>query len=175
MKHGLIMPTCLALTVAAGAHAANAADKGLQQGPLESRVDALVSIQPGLGIVMHEFGYRFANTYWAAVGGNWGLAQYQLKELLEAQEVAEMTRPQRAPMLKANEDANLAPLAKAIQHKDLAQFKRAFAQAVDGCNGCHMASGVGFIHYQVPDQAPQGFLDYTMKTEPEYEEGKESK
>jgi len=175
MKHGLIIATCLTLGLAAGAHAADAAKKGLQQGPLESRVDALVSIQPGLGIVMHEFGYRFTNTYWAALGGNWGLAQYQLKELLEAQEVAEMTRPQRAAMLKANEDANLAPLARAIEHKDLPAFKRAFAQAVNGCNGCHAATGVGFIHYRVPDQPPQGVLDYTMKTNPAYEESAEPK
>ncbi|WP_198030871.1 hypothetical protein [Cupriavidus sp. amp6] len=49
---------------------------------------------------------------------NWGLAQYQLKELLEAQEVGEITRPQHAPMLKANEKTYLTPVAQAIEKKN---------------------------------------------------------
>lgn len=175
MNRRTVMFACLALGMQVGAQAADAMDKDLHNGSLENRVDALASIQPGLGAVMHEFGYRFANTYWAANGGNWGLAQYQLKELLEAQEVAEMTRPQRAPMLKANEQANLVPLAKAIANKDLAQFNRAFTQAINGCNGCHVALGYGFIHYRLPDQSPQEMLDFAMKTEPKYEEAKEAK
>ncbi|MBP0632346.1 hypothetical protein [Cupriavidus sp. AcVe19-1a] len=56
--------------------------------------------------------------YWAANGGNWGLAQYQLKELLEAQEVGEITRPQHASMLKANEKTYLTPVAQAIEKKN---------------------------------------------------------
>lgn len=133
---------------------------------LESRVNSLASIQPGLGVVMHEFGYRFADMYWAANGGNWGLAQYQLKELIEAQEVAEVTRPQRAPMLKTFEDNHLAPLKKTIEKKDISQFRRSFSAAMDACNACHTALGYGFIRYRIPEQSRQEFLDFSLKTEP---------
>ena len=175
MKHGFPILPCLALSLAFSAQAADQTAGGIHQGPLESRVDALASIQPGLGVVMHEFAYRFANTYWAANGGNWGLAQYQLKELLEAQEVAEMTRPQRAAMLKANEDAYLVPLAKAIEQQDIVEFKRRFAQAEAGCNGCHAALGYAFIRYHVPEQPQHNLLDFSLKTEPAYQETSEPK
>lgn len=147
----------------------------IHQGSLENRVNSLTSIQPGLGMVMHEIGYRFADMYWAANGGNWGLAQYQLKELIEAQEVAEVTRPQRAPMLKAFEDNHLAPLGKAIEKKDISQFRRSFSAAVDACNACHTALGYGFIRYRVPKQSLHEVLDFSLKTEPKYEEAAKPK
>lgn len=147
----------------------------IHQGPLENRVDSLAAIQPGLGVVMHEIGYRFSNMYWAATGGNWGLAQYQLKEVIEAQEVAEVTRPQRASMLKAFEENHLVPLGKAIERKDINQFRRGFATAVDACNGCHTALGYAFIRYRVPKQSAQEVLDFSLKTEPKYEEKAEPK
>lgn len=166
---------CLMLIPAVGVQAADDQENSIYQGALENRVDALASIQPGLGVIMHEMAYRLANSYWAAAGGNWGLAQYQLKELVEAQEVAEITRPQRAPMLKAFEESYIEPLGKAIEKKDLAQFNRSFAAAVNGCNACHTALGYGFIRYHVPKRPTQEFLDFTVKTEPHYDEAKEAK
>ena len=151
---------CLALGTGAAAQAADAPEMSIHNGSLESRVKALAEIQPGLGVVMHEMGYRFANTYWAANGGNWGLAQYQLKELLEAQEVGEVTRPERAPMLKANEEAYLVPLAEAIKKEDINQFNRRFTAAVNSCNACHTASGFEFIRFRVPKLSNQEFLDF---------------
>lgn len=165
----------LALLLGLGlAHAAET-ETNIHQGSLESRVNSLAAIQPGLGVVMHEIGYRFANIYWAANGGNWGLAQYQLKELLEAQEVAEVTRPKRAPMLKAFETGHLVPVAKAIEKKDISQFRRSFSAAVDGCNACHTALGYSFIRYRVPKQSNHEVLDFAVKTEPKYEESAEPK
>ena len=175
MIRRLVIFVCLVLGAGTGAQAGDDAEKSIHQGALESRVNALASIQPGLGGVMHEMGYRFASAYWAANGGNWGLAQYQLKELLEAQEVAEITRPQRAPMLKANERSYLMPLSEAIEKKDISQFNHRFSAAINGCNACHTALGYGFIRYHVPKQPKQELLDFTLKTEPEYQETKESK
>ncbi|HKJ07502.1 MAG TPA: hypothetical protein VKA76_00285 [Gammaproteobacteria bacterium] len=150
-------------------------ERNIYHGSLESRVDALAAIQPGLGVVMHEVGYRFTNAYRAANGGNWGLAQYQLKELREALEVAEATRPQRAGMLKAFEHTHLDPVGEAIEKKNLAEFNPRFAEAVKGCNACHTALGMHFIRYRVPEGTHPGGLDFTLKTDPRYEESKESK
>jgi cytochrome c553 len=174
MMRRLLVLTCLLFGLGAFAQAAET-EKDIQRGSVESRLNALASIQPGLGVVMHEMGYRFSNIYWAANGGNWGLAQYQLKELLEAQEVAEVTRPQRAPMLKAFEVSYLVPLGRAIEKKDVSQFKRSFSAAMNGCNACHTALGYQFIHYRVPKQSSHEVLDFILKTDPRYEEAAEAK
>lgn len=162
----LLILSCLGLGSVAVAQTAGEPEKSIEQGSLENRVKTLASIQPGLGAVMHEMAYRFANTYWAANGGNWGLAQYQLKELLEAQEVGETTRPQRAPMLKENEQAHLVPLAQAIEKKDLSLFNRRFKEATNACMGCHTALGYGYIRLKFPKQPRQEFLDFSLKTDP---------
>jgi hypothetical protein len=175
MARRSLMLVCLTFGIAAGAQAEGNQEKSIYQGAMENRVNAIASIQPGLGVVMHEMGYRLTSAYWAANGGNWGLAQYELKELLEAQEVAEITRPQRASMLKAFEDGYLAPLGKTIEKKDISQFNLRFSETVNGCNACHTALGYGFIRYHLPKQSTQEFLSFTVKTEPKYEEGKEPK
>lgn len=166
MFRGLLALICLGLGSWAAAQAAGEPEKSIEQGTLENRVKVLASIQPGLGAVMHEMAYRFTNIYWAANGGNWGLAQYQLKELLEAQEVGEITRPQRAPMLKANEQTYLVPLAQAIEKKDLSQFNLRFKAAENACMACHAALGFGFIRFKLPKQPKQEFLDFSLKTDP---------
>jgi len=166
MFRGLLVLIGVGLGSWAAAQAPGEPEKSIEQGSLENRVKALASIQPGLGTVMHEMAYRFTNMYWAANGGNWGLAQYQLKELLEAQEVGETTRPQRAPMLKANEQTYLVPLAQAIEKKDLRQFNVRFRAAENGCMACHTALGYSFIRFKLPKQPKQEFLDFSLKTDP---------
>ncbi|MFZ5467287.1 MAG: hypothetical protein ACOZAI_08515 [Pseudomonadota bacterium] len=152
---------CLALVVGPGAQAADAPEQNSQASALERRVSTLESIQPGLGVVMHEMGYRFANIYWAANGGNWDLAQYQLKELREAQDVGKVTRPQRAPMLAAYDESHLVPLSEAIGKKDITQFNRRFTTAMQGCNACHTALGFGYIRYRVPQEPREELLDFS--------------
>ena len=104
---------------------------------------ALGAIQPGLGTVMIEYADRYSRLYFAAKAGNWDMAKYQLDEMTEIQEVGETTRPGRAPMLQAYEKGFLEPLDKAILAQDSKAFDAAFAQATDGCNGCHAASTGG--------------------------------
>jgi hypothetical protein len=92
--------------------------------------------------------------YYAAHGGNWGFADYQLKEAREIQEVGETTRPKRATPLKDFEAKYLDPLAKAINAADLKSFDAAFDEAVKGCNACHKEAHFTFIKYELPKSAP---------------------
>lgn len=140
--------------------------RDIYKGTLEERVNALASIQPGLGTVMFEYGNRFTNAYYAAKSGNWALAQYELKEALEIQEVGEITRPKRAEALKSFEEAYLVPLKKAIEAKDGEAFRTRFEVAVAGCNGCHASAGYPFIRYVLPPAPMQNNLDFTLKTDP---------
>jgi hypothetical protein len=124
------------------------------KGTTEQQLKTLADIQPGLGTIMIEYSRRFTAAYYAAKGGNWGMADYQLKEMPEIQEVGEYTRPARAPMLKAFEQSGLAKLMDATKAKDWKKFQVAFKGATEGCNGCHAANGFDFIKYELPKSSP---------------------
>ena len=123
------------------------------KGSTEQKLDTLGKLQPGLGTVMIEYANRFTNAYYAAKGGNWGLADYMVKEMGEIQEVGETTRPARADALKAFE-GSLTDLQGAIKAKDFKKFDTLFKQAVQGCNGCHAGQGFPYIKYQLPKTPP---------------------
>lgn len=136
----------------------------------EDKFKVLGDIQPGLGVIMQEIGRRMTAIFYAARGGNWDLANYQLKELREAQEVAETTRPNRKDALVSFEDSFLGDeenaaegtLQDAINKKNFAVFNRSFKSALDGCNGCHQATGFAYIKYRLPKSSElplQFFLD----------------
>ena len=127
------------------------------KGSTEDQLKTLAEIQPGLGTVMIEYSNRYTNMFYAAKGGNWGLADYQLKEAREIQEVGEMTRPQRAGALKSFEQSYLDPLGTAIKAKNFKKFEAAFKLGIEGCNGCHAGAGFPFIKYQLP-KAPSSPL-----------------
>ena len=110
------------LVAMAGATAYAASD--WLTGSTEEQLKTLAGIQPGLGTVMIEYSTRFTNAYYAAKGGNWDLAAYQLKEALEIQEVGEATRPARADALKTFENAFVGKLDDAIKAKDFAAGNR---------------------------------------------------
>jgi len=124
------------------------------KGSTEEKLKTLAGLQPGLGTVMIEYGNRYTNTYYAAKGGNWELAAYQLKEALEIQEVGEATRPGRAPGLKSFEDDYLDKLEDAIAAKDFAAFDKAFKAGINGCNNCHAEQGFPYISYELPSAPP---------------------
>jgi hypothetical protein len=112
-------------------------------------------IQPGLGTIMIEYGTRYYRTYYAAKAGNWDLAKYELHEAMEIQEVGEATRPGKAAMLKSFESTYLDPLQKAIEAKDWSAFETAYNKGVEGCNGCHAATGHPYIKYVTPATPPE--------------------
>jgi hypothetical protein len=155
MRKPVITAVCFSL-VAGGAYAAS----DWLKGSTEEQLKTLAELQPGLGTVMIEYSNRYTNMYYAAKGGNWDLAAYQLKEALEIQEVGETTRPARAAGLKAFETAYLEPLDAAIKAKDFATFEKTFKGGIQGCNGCHAAQGFPFIKYELPN-APASPLSMT--------------
>jgi hypothetical protein len=136
--------------LAGTAHAAPAWIKGSP----DEEIKTLADIQPGLGTIMIEYSRRFGAMYYAAKGGNWGMAAYQEKEMPEIQEVGEKTRPKFAGGLKSFEQTHLTKLADAIKAKDWKKFEPAFHEAEKGCNECHEAMGYGFIKYEMPRSSP---------------------
>ncbi|MBI3667686.1 MAG: hypothetical protein HY236_15900 [Acidobacteria bacterium] len=121
-------------------------------GTVDQKFDTLANIQPGLGTVMIEYSTRMGNIYYAAQAGNWGMAAYQLKEMVEIQEVGETTRPGRAAALKGMEQGALKPLALDIVNQNLTAFNTDFNTAVAFCNACHAATGFDYVVYKLPAQ-----------------------
>jgi hypothetical protein len=134
------------------------ADGSWLKGTTDEKITTLAELQPGLGTIMLEYSGRFTNMFYAAKGGNWDFADYQLKEAREIQEVGENTRPKRAEDLKKFESTYLDPIGKAIDAKDFQKFEAAVKEAVNGCNACHKKAGFKFIRYELPASAPTPIL-----------------
>jgi len=137
------------VALALGAVGTYAASDWLK-GSTDEKLKTLAKIQPGLGTVMIEYATRYTTAYYAAKGGNWDLAAYQIKEAREIQEVGETTRPERAQALKGFEKSYLDPLDEAIKAKDFKKFDKAFKDGIQGCNTCHIGQGFPYIKYQLP-------------------------
>ena len=116
--------------------------------------EQLSDIAPGLGVLMVEIGHRNWVLYYAATGGNWDLAAYQAKELDEAMEVGETTRPNRKEGLEGFTKGALEEINAAITAKDSAMFMTAWTKEVDACNACHAATGFNYIKWSLPPTPP---------------------
>ena len=154
--------------------AAAADDQKISVQPPASRQSPdLEEIQPGFGNIMREIAYRVTNGYWAAQGGNWGLAQYQFQMLERAMDAGMRTTPKLVQSLRPYEQTFLEPLTTAIAHKRLDQFNSHFAAALGGCNDCHKETGLGFIWYELPETSGSAsFLEYGLQTEPRVNKAK---
>ncbi len=85
------------------------------------------------------------------------MADYQIDEAIEIQEVGETTRPNNAALLADFEQNSLTPLQNAIEAQDLDQFESAYQSAMSACNACHVATGHPYIVVQDP---PANLVDY---------------
>jgi cytochrome c553 len=94
----------------------------------------------------------------AATAGRYELADYQLGELeedfsesLPAAAPPHEGHPEVLPtMATAFTKTTLPDLKRSLVTRDAAQITASFARAAAACNGCHQASGHGFI--EVPTQ-----------------------
>lgn len=122
----------------------------------------------GWGAVMADVGRRFELAGRAASARRFELAAYEVDELREALEElpsAELPKEGNTAILLPNADAfqkgAARDLMKAAETKNPKAFEDAFRQAAAACNGCHQASGHGFIEVPsipgkpVPDLEPR--------------------
>lgn len=143
----------------------------------EDKFKVLGDIQPGTGVLMQELARRFTALFYAARGGNWDLANYQLKEMREVIDINVVTRPTRKDALESFESSSLGSeenpaagtLQDAINKKSFLAFKQTFKSAIDGCNGCHQATGFSFIKYKLPPKSelPLQFIQTTENSKKE--------
>ena len=109
--------------------------------------------RPTWGAAMGEVGRRFEVVGRAATAGRVELARYHLGEIEEVFEdtlahaepphegQVSVLQPMRAAFLRGN----IPELRRALDARDRQGFAAAFEHTAAACNGCHQASGHGFI------------------------------
>ncbi|MDQ6883995.1 MAG: hypothetical protein M3077_07120 [Candidatus Dormibacteraeota bacterium] len=130
----------------------------------ELTLDQLAELQPGLADLMPAVGDRYWIAYYAARGGNWALARYQLRHLAMLLRRGAVTRPKHAATLTEYERSSIGPLLDAVQAKDLAAFEQAYQRATDVANDLHRDLGHPDIVWRLPADPP-AHLD--MRPQPE--------
>ncbi|HUK83429.1 MAG TPA: hypothetical protein VLZ12_12445 [Verrucomicrobiae bacterium] len=121
----------------------------------ELTLDQLAELQPGLGTLMRDVSERYWILYYAAKGGNWGLAAYELRGLRSLFKKGIMTRPKYQGMLDNFAEKIFDPLENHIAGKDFSAFEKAYIQGVELANKMHIASNHGEIIWKLPPNPPQ--------------------
>ena len=117
-------------------------------------LDQIAELQPGLAELMPAVAERYWIAYYAARGGNWALARYQLRHLAMLLRRGAVTRPKHAVNLTEYERSSIGPLLDAIQVKDFAAFKDAYERATAVANDLHRELGHPDIIWHLPPQPP---------------------
>jgi hypothetical protein len=133
---------------------------------VQKQIDEMKSVLPKFAIPMREVGDRFQNMYFAAKGGNWGLAAYMSKYMNGAMNPAKVTKPNEYQVWKGFYENTFAPVTKAIEAKDFKAFETAYSSAITACNGCHTGMGYGFIKVMKLAAPADSGIDYTLKSNP---------
>lgn len=105
-----------------------------------------------IGHVMVEVGHRFETSGRAAEAGSWGLATYQVQEILEMFQL-DMARAALpgdcndavADGMYENLLNQLPVMQEAAENENLTGYREHFATASGSCNGCHAGCNVAFI------------------------------
>lgn len=133
---------------------------GTDTGILQSRIDSLQkkldnSYRPGLGEFMSGIQVHHAKLWFAGTAANWGLSDFETKEIQEAIDDIQMycsDRPEVAsiPMIKPALDS----INDAIKNKSISQFKSSFNLLTNTCNNCHRITKHEFNVIQIPATPP---------------------
>jgi len=131
---------------------------------LQKQVDAIKGALPKFAIPMREVGDRFQNIYFAAKGGNWGLAAYMSKYMNGAMNPAKVTKPAEYESWKSFYTDTFAPVNKAISAEDFKAFEKEYSAVIDSCNSCHAGMGYGFIKVKKLSEPADVGIDYGLKS-----------
>lgn len=131
---------------------------------MQKQIDAVKEAIPKFAVPMREVGDRFHDMYYAAKGGNWGLAAYMSKYMNAAMNPAKLTKPAEYPDWVNFYSKTFDPVNKAIMAQDFKAFDKEYKAVINECNSCHQGMGYGFIMV-VPLKAPTDpGLNYKVKS-----------
>jgi hypothetical protein len=121
---------------------------------VELSLDQLVELQPGLGRLMPEVSRRYWVLYYAARGGNWELAGFQLRQIVHLFRIGSTTRPKMAKHLEAFRLGTLEPLAKLVEARDWEAFEKTYREGIASANRFHGITNHPEVRWRLPDEPP---------------------
>jgi len=134
------------------------------EGALQKQIEEIKGALPKFAIPMREVGDRFQNMYYAAKGGNWGLAAYMSKYMNGAMNPAKVTKPKEYEDWKSFYNDTLAPVNKAIAAQDFKTFAKEYDAVIKSCNACHDAMGYTFIKVIKMNEPADKGISYSLKS-----------
>jgi len=115
--------------------------------PSESAVATLANIMVTIQL-------RHIKLWSAGKSKNWDLLNYEAQKL-EDDFIAAAGFYRNLPVDNlVLVDRPLQRLMEAAKEKDYSLYTKAFDELTAGCNSCHVAGQVGFIHIQLPKSSP---------------------
>jgi hypothetical protein len=136
---------------------------------MESQIDELEkkindSYIPGFGEFMGNIQIHHAKLWFAGIHDNWELADFEVHEIKEALESLEKYQSGRVetkslPMIYPALDR----VMKAIEKKDIINFKNNYTTLTNTCNQCHQAVNYSFNNVKIPDRPPFGNQVFEIK------------
>ncbi len=113
------------------------------------------SYKPGLGEFMTDIQLHHAKLWFAGINNNWGLADFELKEINESLDdirkyCADRTEVKSIDMISAPLDS----LTHSIGNKNQPDFRKGFILLTNTCNTCHDAVKFPFNKIKIPDALP---------------------
>jgi hypothetical protein len=131
---------------------------------LQKQIDAVKGALPKFAIPMREVGDRFQNMYFAAKGGNWGLAAYMSKYMNGSMNPAKVTKPAEYEAWKSFYTDTFSAVDKAIAAQDFKAFEKQYMAVIPHCNSCHAGMGYGFIKVIKAKTPSDQNTDYGLKS-----------
>ncbi len=146
-----------------GLNAVNAAETSMPS-DMQKQIDDIKAAIPKFAIPMREVGDRFQNIYFAAKGGNWGLAAYMSKYMNGAMNPAKLTKPDEYPLWSGFYSDTFAPVNKAIMAQDWKAFEKEYTAVIKKCDDCHTGMGYGFIKVVKQKTPADVGIDFKLKS-----------
>jgi hypothetical protein len=107
---------------------------------------------PKISEIMAQQQMRHIKLWFAGIGGNWPLADYEIDALKDGFD--DVNQQFGGDAVEKAVGSSLSALEKAIEAKDRAAFVAAYDKLTAGCNYCHRSLDHAFIVIQRPTSSP---------------------
>jgi hypothetical protein len=136
---------------------------------LQSRLDSLEVMldndyRPGLGEFMTSIQVHHAKLWFAGQNQNWKLADFEIKEIMEAvEDIQKFNNDREEIKMITILQPPLDSMKTAIAQKEPTLFKNGFVLLTNACNTCHRANNFEFNVIKIPETSAFGNQEFKVK------------